>query len=39
MYNVHVDKNKVTEYCDEEKETIRFHRDLNSDRWIQSPEC
>src|SRR4029434_5085843 len=20
-------------------ESVRFHRDLNSDRWIQSPEC
>src|SRR4029434_1167580 len=21
------------------RERVRFHRDLNSDRWIQSPEC
>ena len=21
------------------KKVLRFHRDLNSDRWIQSPEC
>ena len=21
------------------KKTVRFYRDLNSDRWIQSPEC
>ena len=25
--------------CATESTDIRFHRDLNSDRWIQSPEC
>ena len=25
--------------CATESIVIRFHRDLNSDRWIQSPEC
>ena len=25
--------------CATESTGLRFHRDLNSDRWIQSPEC
>ena len=25
--------------CATESNATRFHRDLNSDRWIQSPEC
>ena len=25
--------------CATESKYVRFHRDLNSDRWIQSPEC
>lgn len=25
--------------CEKSKKKLRSHRDLNSDRWIQSPEC